>query len=130
MTKESNIRRAALFGIMILLPAAVLTTMSVRTLVSEDRNALADLQLRLPWVQSQFDEIIDGVILGRWKTAPPKARRFTFFLDMGRRIVSPRFVRVAIAQRRPELTESIKTGYQLEFVKRHRIRLSRGMRVF
>ena len=88
-----NLRWAVLFGLTILLPASVLTVMAVRTVVSEDRNALLDLQLRVPALQAHFDEIVNAAIdsarleVSYGLPVQNPAIRFGFRIDENGRIV-------------------------------------------
>jgi hypothetical protein len=121
MNKKPNIRWALLFGLTILLPAGGLTVMVVRTLVNEDRNALVDLQARVPALQAHFDAIVNAAIDSARLDVPydlpvhHPVVLFGFRLDEEGRIVHPRYEPLSIRARDDSFGKQWVRGYTLEF---------------
>lgn len=105
---------------MILVPAGVLTVMSVRTLVDEDRNALIDLQTRVPTVQARFTGILDAieadVATGSERENPHVL--FPVAIDRDGDFVEPRLVQFARKQPSDGYAQAIAEGRRLEFERR------------
>jgi signal transduction histidine kinase len=112
MNIPTNIRWMILFGVMILVPTGVLTVLAVRTLVDDEKSALADLQSRLPYVRQQVDQVIEDALHDRQSPAV----MFHFELDRSQNVIKPRFQSINITDRRPEHVSRLASGHRAEYV--------------
>jgi len=111
MSDRSHIRWLLLFGVMILVPAAVLTVMSVRTLVDDEHNTLADLQLRLPAVRAEVDRLVRTAIDSDETYTTLVTLRFRVNSEL--KITDPPFRTLAISERRGEHLATVVEGRRL-----------------
>ncbi len=120
-----SVKWALLFLLLILLPASILTYLSVRAFRDEQRSALADLHLLVPLLQSSFDRTVDDIVDRVISSTPegdntqpaseiPETEKI-FILDAGGQFVYPRFLPLVPTQKRPEFQDALLRGETLEF---------------
>jgi signal transduction histidine kinase len=117
MHNQTNIRWAVLFGAMILIPTAVLAILSMRTLLNEDRNALVDLQIRLPALQARFLDMVEQLVEDERSGTLESNPHFLFRLRIDRDglPLSPRYVSLSATRSRSEAyTSASAEGTRLE----------------
>ena len=100
-------RLAAFFTGLILLPASILTYLSVRAFQDEQRSALADLHLRVPALRSAFDvqqrQVADRAFAqaagGGGDSAASPYVKARFVLDENGEFLLPRVLRAQLGER-------------------------------
>jgi signal transduction histidine kinase len=102
---------------MILIPTAVLAILSMRTLLNEDRNALVDLQIRLPALQARFLDMVEQLVEDERSGTLESNPHFLFRLRIDRDglPLSPRYVSLSATRSRSEAyTSASAEGTRLE----------------
>ena len=119
-----NLKWAVLFVILILLPASILTYLSMRDFQNDRRSALADLNVLVPLLQEQFDRRVDAIVEQVGERQDVENGRFqievqgvvqTVTLREDGQIAWPRFMPLVFSDRRQAFEMILRRGEELEF---------------
>lgn len=114
--------RLSLFLGLIAVPAGILTFLSLRAVLDEQRSALAELRTRIPALQSELQGRLQSILeqAQRLSTddqtlpgAIPEVE-FTFTLDEGGQFTSPRVLRPVLLERDFAFTAALRRAEELE----------------
>lgn len=112
-----KLRLTLLIGL-IVGPAGILTFLSLRTVLDEQRSALSDLRLRLPAVQSAFQthlqSTLDRVQASGTGTELPEVE-FVFVLGEAGEFTEPLVLPPVLFDRSPAFSATLRRGEEQEF---------------
>lgn len=109
--KNINLKWAALFLFLILVPASILTYLSVQTLRDEQRSALVDLNLLVPRLQNAFDQMVTQMA----HDAHSNFDGTTVILDRKGAFVRPRVLPLVFGTRSEVFQTQLSMGEDAEF---------------
>lgn len=115
-----NIKWAALFVFLILLPASILTYLSARAFSDAQRSVLAGLNLLIPRLQQALDQRLEE--LTARAAAAPRPRELkipeieqVIILDAEGWFSDPPYLPLTLSDRSPEFAVPLERGVELEF---------------
>ena len=117
-----NQKWSALSVLLIALPAGFLTYFSARSFQSEQRAAIAGINLLVPDLQQQLDQLVEDLAAaavdipsGHAGDVQVPAIEFIFRLDESGHLRYPNYLPVALAERSTAFSTAMLSGERLEF---------------
>lgn len=111
--------RFALFLGLIIVPAGVLTALSLRAVLDERGHALTDVRSRVPGLRTAFDErlseLVEGLATAADSLTAARDVDFVFRLDEQGRFVRPAILPSRLLDRTPDFIRSMAEGEEAEF---------------